>query len=288
MNRDFKGVWIPKEVYLDNRLNALDKIILVEIDSLDNGDAGCFASNKYLADFCQCSQTKVSTSIAKLIKFGYVEVSGFDGRTRSLKSCLTKDENLPYKNCKADSQNLQHNNIYNNKRDIRDINNNTYYNSLGSKDNNISLKTTTKDCSNLKSLEDNIYNNIKSNDELKEREKTNKREKEKIEDDITEIIEYLNLKAGKNYRTNVESNRSAIRARLNDHYTKEDCIKVIDIKVAKWKGTEYEQYLKVSTLFRPAHFDDYLNESEMLPFEEKKKNDTPEVNQEWRDMWSRA
>ena len=25
-NRDFKGVWIPKEVWLDTRLNALDKV----------------------------------------------------------------------------------------------------------------------------------------------------------------------------------------------------------------------------------------------------------------------
>ena len=114
MNRDFKGVWIPREVYLDNRLNALDKIILVEIDSLDNGEEGCFASNKYLADFCQCSQTKVSNSISKLIKCGYIETVGFDGRTRNLKSRLTKFNNQPYKICEADSQNLQHNNIDNN------------------------------------------------------------------------------------------------------------------------------------------------------------------------------
>lgn len=40
--RDFKGVWIPKEVWLDTRLNALDKVILTEIDSLDNGERGCY------------------------------------------------------------------------------------------------------------------------------------------------------------------------------------------------------------------------------------------------------
>lgn len=104
MNRDFKGVWIPREVYLDERLNALDKIILVEIDSLDNGQKGCFASNKYLADFCQCSQTKVSNSISKLIKYGYIEQIGFDGRSRILRSRLTKIDNQPYKICKADLQ----------------------------------------------------------------------------------------------------------------------------------------------------------------------------------------
>lgn len=87
-SRDFKGVWIPKEVWLDTDLNALDKIILVEIDSLDSEERGCFASNKYLAEFCQCSESKVSRSISKLTKLGYVSVKSFNGRCRVLKSLL--------------------------------------------------------------------------------------------------------------------------------------------------------------------------------------------------------
>ena len=69
-NRDFKGVWIPKIVWLDTRLNALDKVILTEIDSLDQGERGCYASNKHIADFCQCSERKVSESVSKLTKYG--------------------------------------------------------------------------------------------------------------------------------------------------------------------------------------------------------------------------
>ena len=65
--RDFKGVWIPKTVWLDERLNALDKVILTEIDSLDCGERGCYASNQHIADFCQCSESKVSKAISKLI-----------------------------------------------------------------------------------------------------------------------------------------------------------------------------------------------------------------------------
>ena len=88
--RDFKGIWIPKEIWLDERLNTIDKVILLEIDSLDISEDGCYASNKYLADFCQCAETSVSNSISKLIKLGYVEVLKFDGRKRYLKSSLTK------------------------------------------------------------------------------------------------------------------------------------------------------------------------------------------------------
>lgn len=113
-DRDFKGVWIPKAVWLDERLNALDKIILTEIDSLDQGERGCFASNKYIAEFCQCSETKVSTAISKLIKFGYLTVLSFDGRQRILKSSLSNFERQGHKICKADSQNLKESNIENN------------------------------------------------------------------------------------------------------------------------------------------------------------------------------
>lgn len=113
-NRDFKGVWIPKEVWLDKRLNALEKVVLVEIDSLDSTESGCFASNKYLAEFCQCSETKISNAISKLIELGYIKVRSFDGRVRELQSRLTKTAKQTYKKCKADLQKMQENNIVNN------------------------------------------------------------------------------------------------------------------------------------------------------------------------------
>lgn len=84
MNRDFKGVWIPKEIWLDNRLGAVDKIVFAEIWGLDCGD-GCFASNEYLANFCQCTQRNVQGIINKLKSLGLVEQVKFDGRTRWLK-----------------------------------------------------------------------------------------------------------------------------------------------------------------------------------------------------------
>ena len=75
--RDFEGIWIPRGIWLDKELNALDKIIFVEIDSLDATEEGCYASNKYLAEFCQCTETKISTSIKKLSELGYIEIVNF-------------------------------------------------------------------------------------------------------------------------------------------------------------------------------------------------------------------
>lgn len=120
--RDFKGVWIPKEVWLDTRLNALDKVILMEIGSLDQGEKGCYASNEHLAELCQCSKTKVSTTISKLIECGYLYIQNFDGRKRELKSRLSNFERQNIKNCNADIQNLKESNTDNN------TNNNTVSN----------------------------------------------------------------------------------------------------------------------------------------------------------------
>lgn len=114
-NRAFKGIWIPSEVWLDVRLSALDKIILMEIDSLD-GERGCFASNKAIAEFCQCSESKVSLAISKLTKLGYLHVISFDGRVREIGSCLSKFNRRGMKVSQAECENLEENNI--NKNNI--------------------------------------------------------------------------------------------------------------------------------------------------------------------------
>lgn len=121
MERDFKGIWIPKEIWLDKNMGVLDKVILMEVDSLCSDEECCYASNEYLAEFCNCTETKVSTSISKLIKLGYLEIIKFDGRKRYLKSRLKKNEKQTLKNLKADFKKFNDiniiNNINNNKKE---------------------------------------------------------------------------------------------------------------------------------------------------------------------------
>ena len=47
--RDFKGIWIPKEIYL-SKLPWMAKILYCEIDSFTKNGKECFISNKYLDD----------------------------------------------------------------------------------------------------------------------------------------------------------------------------------------------------------------------------------------------
>lgn len=73
MNRHFKGVWIPKEIYLNPDLSWTEKILLIEIHSLQ-GDEGCFASNQYLAEFLGTSEKTVMNTISKLKGMGHIKV----------------------------------------------------------------------------------------------------------------------------------------------------------------------------------------------------------------------
>ena len=89
LERDFKGVWVPKEIWLNKSLTILDKAIMVEIDSLDKGDQnGCWAGNEHFAEMFGCTTRKVSDAVSKLIKMGYVKAIGNDGRHRFLRSCM--------------------------------------------------------------------------------------------------------------------------------------------------------------------------------------------------------
>lgn len=111
VQREFKGIWIPREVWLDSRLNALDKVIFAEIDSFSSIGKVCFQNNATIAEFCQCSESKVSKTVSKLIDLGYIRCVSFDGRKRYLQSCLVNFTTLDSKKSEAAEQNL----LYTNK-----------------------------------------------------------------------------------------------------------------------------------------------------------------------------
>ena len=72
VKREFKGVWINREVWLNEDLTIQEKFLLVEIDSLDN-DNSCFASNDYFAEFMGLKNRRVKYIIESLIKKGFLK-----------------------------------------------------------------------------------------------------------------------------------------------------------------------------------------------------------------------
>ena len=74
MQRDFKGIWIPAEIWLSEELSLMEKVLFVEIHSLDN-ERGCFASNGYFAQFFGMSIRQIATHVAALKDKGFVTVT---------------------------------------------------------------------------------------------------------------------------------------------------------------------------------------------------------------------
>lgn len=122
--------------------------------------------------------------------------------------------------------------------------------------------TVNSTVSELEILQSGTVNNIVSELEILQTNKTNNNEIDNNNNKLLickEVISYLNLKAKKNFKVDTASHQKFIKARLKEGYVLEDFKKVVDIMVAKWKGTEYEQYLQPQTLFGNK-MDNYLNQ----------------------------
>lgn len=77
-----------------------------------------------------------------------------------------------------------------------------------------------------------------------------------------EIVDYLNLRIGSNYKHSTDKTRTQIKARFNEGFTIEDFKTVIDKKCSEWINTDMEKYLRPETLFG-TKFESYLNQREI-------------------------
>lgn len=88
LSRDFKGIWIPKEIWLHPNLSLFEKLLWAEIDSFYSPHlGGCNLSNENLAtNFNGVKSNTISKAISKLKKLGLIESVSFDGRVRVIKA----------------------------------------------------------------------------------------------------------------------------------------------------------------------------------------------------------
>lgn len=73
------------------------------------------------------------------------------------------------------------------------------------------------------------------------------------------VIDYLNMVCGTNYRSYTPKTRKQIKARVSDGFSENDFYTVIDKKSKEWFGTDMEKYLRPETLFG-TKFEGYLNQ----------------------------
>ena len=69
-----KGLWIPAEILLDEKLTDKEKFILSMMLYLSDETGSCFASNGYLASIVKVSTNRVSKIISSLKNKKYIQV----------------------------------------------------------------------------------------------------------------------------------------------------------------------------------------------------------------------
>jgi len=83
MQREFKGVWIPKEVWLNKELSLTEKALLAEIDSFTGEGKAFYKSNDTIQEEYKVSRPTISKSLKKLEGMGFIKIE-FDGRRRKV------------------------------------------------------------------------------------------------------------------------------------------------------------------------------------------------------------
>ncbi|PTF55919.1 conserved phage C-terminal domain-containing protein [Staphylococcus chromogenes] len=216
---------ITANVRYDNRLTDSEKLLFAEITSLSNKYGYCTASNGYFAKLYEVTKVTVSRRIANLKECGYLQVE------------IIREGNE-----------IKQRKMYPLTEMIRPINTN---------DNTpINNSVNTPIITNVK--ENNTSNNNTSNNNIN---RIDTLSGNPTSYPYSDVIDYLNERTGKQYKSTTKKNQTVIRARSDEGFNLDDFKKVIDNKVAEWKGTDMEKYLRPETLFG-TKFEGYLNQQQ--------------------------
>lgn len=177
-NRDFKGIWIPKNIWLNAELSALEKVLLAEIESLDGGE-GCIATNQYFASFLGVSKSWVSKLISGLEKKKFItlELVYKRGKKEIDKRIIRRipielEDNTLYDNSDIpialecsditeEEDNINNNNIYNNNLINNKVNKEDKLNNINIYNNDLQKIVNFYE-QNINLLSPTIYEEIKS------------------------------------------------------------------------------------------------------------------------------
>jgi len=255
--RDFKGIWIPAEIWLDTKMTMQEKFFFVEIDSLD-GDDGCFASNEYFSNFFGISKTRVSIVITSLVEKGYVKRTLIckEGTKQILKRVLNICYRPPLIKVKHPSLRKVIDPPHEKLKVNNTVNNTLTNNTIDINGNSDELPfVQVDDIDDLKATE--------------EKEKTSaKKEKEDLLNaDAVAIVELLNKFAERDFSTALtgrgSDNVKHVKSLLKKKYTREEIELMVMFKIWEWKDSpKMAKHLKPVTLFK-RHGTEYIEDALM-------------------------
>ena len=198
---------------------------------------------------------QIRDSLASLCDLGFIEKVGNKGRGNLYRLCNDKILSVCLASEKYSNEDNESEECVECTSSINKMLNETIQN-----DEAASTKCKTNN---------NIDNNKNKNNKNKYSESKKNSLSNKHQDEILEIITYLNKKLGTRYRPNARAASQHIPARLEEGFTVEDFKIIIDKKFDDWHNTEFEKYLRPGTLFAPSHFEDYLNQRSKKPSSKK-------------------
>ena len=295
MSENFKGVFIPADIFLIKDLSLAEKILIVTILGLDNG-GGCYASNEYLSRFVQITPTSCSGIISNLKKSGLLfEPKKFDGRKRYLSVNTNFLYDMPTINMDADLK-KDLGSISNIERQTNEKDNAAYKKPEGSIkdfvrqpnenhnhiniDNNIDINIDynkeKSDFSFSESSQDLIsLNDKKQLEKVSSANFVNDKESEPAESakyyfEVTQVLELLTERSGVKFKIpNTKAGfekyepYKLIKERISDGANLEDIFAVVEMKNKEWAGTQIYKNFVPSTLFRKSNFDKYLQQLQL-------------------------
>ncbi len=91
-NPDFKGCWIPREIFLRRDINASEKMLWSTIYNLHcRKHGGCYASEEYLCEYMGMKRRQIYEMLRHLKALGLIEDVAFDGRVKVRKAVYTQE-----------------------------------------------------------------------------------------------------------------------------------------------------------------------------------------------------
>ena len=231
---------MPAVVRYDDRLKANEKILYSEIVTLASKNGYCYANNRYFANLYKVDKYTVSKWIANLKKFEYIDID------------------IVYKN---DYRTVEERRIFLIlNEEITNTGIDEIVDTIDEKDNTLSDNPPIPYGLNHQLPMDEITNDNITSINKTSINKRYCRVDGKNEEIIISVINYLNEKADKNYKSTTQKTKSLINARIKEGFTLDDFKKVIDTKTQQWKlSVDMNRYLRPETLFGNK-FESYLQE----------------------------
>ena len=101
---DLKGLWMPSEILINNKLSDKEKIILSMIIYLSKDKGYCFATNNYFSDILNVTVVSISRIINSLKKKNYIKINmNYKSNSKEIENRqiipLKEVMNRYYKNC---------------------------------------------------------------------------------------------------------------------------------------------------------------------------------------------